>query len=463
MRTLKVSLLVAVILACFALVMANSVPNVPSNTWQATDSGSAARTGAAAVLLMDGRVLITGGTAGGAATASAEVYSAASGFSPVGSMLEAGSGHAAVVVQDGRVLVTGGDGGSGPSNSAEIYDPANDSWTPIGAMAAARSGHTATPLLDGSVLIAGGSGSSGLERYDVEGENFYNAGSLSQARSGHAADLLNDGRVIIVGGRDGENALATVEIYDPATNDVTSAASLATARSGHSATTALDGRVVVIGGKGADGDLASIEIFDGTDWTTSSSSLTTARSGHMAVLLGWNHAILVAGGVAGENALASAELYRPWSGAVVGTGNMTIARNGATAVSLEDEGLLQASGGSGDASAELYGFATVKSDQFEYGPGQTAHITGTGWVPGETVQLHLTEVPKTHDDHNYTAVADANGNISASTYTFELHDIGRKFFMTATGSQSQAQALFKDAPSADIDQCRNGSAASAAN
>ena len=39
-----------------------------------------------------------------------------------GPMLEARSGAASVLVQDGRILITGGDNGSGPVASAELFD-----------------------------------------------------------------------------------------------------------------------------------------------------------------------------------------------------------------------------------------------------------------------------------------------------------------------------------------------------
>ncbi|MGH6691241.1 MAG: prealbumin-like fold domain-containing protein, partial [Gammaproteobacteria bacterium] len=60
-----------------------------------------------------------------------------------------------------------------------------------------------------------------------------------------------------------------------------------------------------------------------------------------------------------------------------------------------------------------------------------------------------------------SAIADGNGNISApGFYTVEDHDKGIRFFLTATGATSGhvARATFTDAPSADLDQCRNGTA-----
>src|SRR5205823_1734989 len=70
-----------------------------------------------------------------------------------------------------------------------------------------------------------------------------------------------------------------------------------------------------------------------------------------------------------------------------------------------NDGLMLLAGGSasgdgknGTAAAELYGFATVTTDQADYHPGTTVTITGSGWVPGETVSLTLLESPL-HDTH----------------------------------------------------------------
>src|SRR5262245_13882571 len=37
--------------------------------------------------------------------------------------------------------------------------------------------------------------------------------------------------------------------------------------------------------------------------------------------------------------------------------------------------------------------ATVITDKQDYYPGEVLHISGTGWLPGETVKLFITETP----------------------------------------------------------------------
>src|SRR5436190_14762908 len=52
---------IAAVLVSFSLLGRATAPQVPANTWAATSDMSVARAGASAVLLYDGRVLVTGG------------------------------------------------------------------------------------------------------------------------------------------------------------------------------------------------------------------------------------------------------------------------------------------------------------------------------------------------------------------------------------------------------------------
>src|SRR5439155_22489482 len=108
-------------------------------------------------------------------------------------------------------------------------------------------------------------------------------------------------------------------------------------------------------------------------------------------------------------------------------------RHGAAAGARAQDGLLLVAGGSGLASAELYGFATVKTDMPDYAPAETVIVTGAGWQPGESVSLLLQEVPKTHDDRTLTAIADEAGNILNTEFQSEDHDVGVRFYLIASG------------------------------
>jgi hypothetical protein len=64
-------------------------------------------------------------------------------------------GHTATLLVDGRVLISGGANASNAFLAvAEVFDPASGAFAPSGELT--RVGHTATLLLDSRVLIAGG-------------------------------------------------------------------------------------------------------------------------------------------------------------------------------------------------------------------------------------------------------------------------------------------------------------------
>ena len=104
--------------------------------------------------------------------------------------------------------------------------------------------------------------------------------------------------------------------------------------------------------------------------------------------------------------------------------------------------------------------ATVATNKSDYSPGQYVIVTGSHWLPGETVKLTFTETPLIHPAEDLFATADGAGNISNNEYLIALHDIGQSFTLVATGQTSgkTATAAFTDGPpnpSADIDQFYN--------
>ncbi len=475
-RTQAVSLSLFLALISLALLVKAAVLQVPTGTWAPGGAMAQPRADSSAVLLQDGRVLITGGDGASGPLATAEFFNTDGSVSPAVPMNVARSGHISVVLQDGRVLVGGGTvAGGGATNAAEIYDPIANTWTSLaGGMMEARSGATEALLQDGRVAVAGGQNgsvvSSTIEIFDPLAGNFSFAGTLSSPRTQHAMGMLGDGRVMIIGGSNGTTAVASSDIYDPATRSIAPGPSLATPRSGHSATTLLDGRVLVAGGNhtviNADGtstptDLASAEIFDLSTGTFSAvaSALATARQGHLAFLLPHNNNVLIVGGTSAGTAVASSEIFTPWQGTFSATSSLTTARSSAAGSPMQQDGLLLVAGGKDAAtppnalaSTELYGFATVKTDKADYAPGTTVTITGSGWKPGETVTLSLVEVPPIDTHGPYYATADANGNILNTDFVTNAYDVNIRFYLTALGQTSgfQARTAFSDASTLSI-------------
>ena len=479
------SVLATVSLLCGGfIVLHSSLPPASINAWLSAGNLSAPRAGAATVLLQDGRLLVTGGNGASGALATTDIFDTSGNFSAGPPMHFARMNHTATLLQDGRVLVAGGTDASGrASQTAELFDPAASSWSSAGPLMVGRSGATATLLPSGQVLIAGGTANgaalASLELFDPNLNTFtLVTGTLSSPRENHAAALLPDGRVLILGGWDGTtsapvppattgnaNILASSDVFDPTTGTVTPGPAMTTPRMNFTATTQLDGSVAAIGGTDGQNDLASIEVLSPAAgaFALSGAQLTTAREGHLAFLLPHNGNILVVGGTAGGAATASAELYTPWTGATSVTGAMASARSGASGSPLFEtvqgnpvgiDGMLIVAGGQDAstppntlASAEVYGFATIKTDQADYPPGTPVTITGSGWQPGETVQMSLVEVPDLDGDSpiSLTATADASGNISNSSFATNIDDLNVHFTLTAVGSASQAQTTFTDA------------------
>ena len=134
--------------------------NPETGTFQSVHPMSTPRAGHAAVLLLDGRVLVCGGWTGKGLTASAEIYDPATGqWVLAGKMNDARESLMAVPLQDGRVLVTGGSGGKDNPASAEVFDPATSTFSDVGPMK--NNHYLAIALTDGRVLLTGGESESG--------------------------------------------------------------------------------------------------------------------------------------------------------------------------------------------------------------------------------------------------------------------------------------------------------------
>jgi hypothetical protein len=208
-----------------------------TGTWATTGELSSARTGHRAVLLDDGRVLVTGGllpTGVGRAEplAYCEVFDPATGvWTTTGSLGTARAGHQAVLLPDHRVLVTGGDpvvaadGTLDPDSlaTAELYDPVAGTWGPAQPMpGGGRAGHRALVLRSGEVLVTGGTGAPertagfrSVISYDPGAGTWRVLGGLLLGRTAHAVVELPDDRVLVAAGAAGTDSTGTGEVLIP--------------------------------------------------------------------------------------------------------------------------------------------------------------------------------------------------------------------------------------------------------
>src|SRR5438132_211723 len=116
--------------------------------WVTTGSPVVGGYDQAATLLRTGDVLVAGQFT---VTNNAELYHPSTGmFTLTGPMERARLGGRAVLLRNGRVLVTGGyDDNGDPVSSANLYDASLAQWIATGRMHAARNGHVALLLPDG--------------------------------------------------------------------------------------------------------------------------------------------------------------------------------------------------------------------------------------------------------------------------------------------------------------------------
>ncbi|MDA1193802.1 MAG: Ig-like domain-containing protein [Planctomycetota bacterium] len=266
-------------------------------------------------------------------------------------------GHRATLLVDGRVLITGGFtiGGS-TTDSAEVYVESLQRFTELAnPMVQDRASHSATRLADGRVLLAGGwyEGSPGLnavrssaEVFDPATNEFSAVGSMGKQRTDHAAALLPDGRVLITGGSRPAGGsffedLDDAELFDPVTNTFAPlVARMTHTRSAHGLVAGPPGTFILAGGSDVDFTHGRFQVS-----TLSFANLGPTLGGDRG-RFGPATAAFDSGGVviAGGDNVGTVVFVRA-DGFVLNTGSaMTVGRSYATAVRIRPDQILVAGG-----------------------------------------------------------------------------------------------------------------------
>ena len=344
-------------------------PLPPVGAWTEAPGLATIRGTTTAVVLENGRVLVSGGGVGAIALPASELFDpAAATWTQTGDMTQARRGHQAVVLEDGRVLVVGGIFEGTPVAAAELYDPRTGRWSPTGSTSVPRLGHSLTRLADGRVLAAGGTAldapaaggaqvnpGASAELFDPRTGQWTATEPMESPRFEHTATLLPDGKVLIVGGQGpvqgGIGALATTELYDPAANAFVHSNDLGEARANHTAALLGDGSVLVTGGAGgpaSDVSVATAELFDPRQGSWSRvAPMAESRTGHTATVLA-DGKVLVAGGESvsrgQRRSLTSAEVYDPAERTWRSAGQMSCPRSEQAAVRVGDGSVLVVAG-----------------------------------------------------------------------------------------------------------------------
>jgi hypothetical protein len=183
-------------------------------TFTATSNMVAERSYHTATMLPNGLVLIAGGeyfTGGLGATATgttagAELYDPEAGtFSATGSMTVPREFHTATMLLDGKVLIAGGTNEFVVFASAELYEPEAGTFSATGSMVARREYHTATLLPDGNVLIVGSNWSAELYGASAAG------GAADAGGSATTGGATSTGGVPAAGGATGTSAMTLAQ------------------------------------------------------------------------------------------------------------------------------------------------------------------------------------------------------------------------------------------------------------
>lgn len=75
---------------------------------------------------------------------------------------------------------------------------------------------------------------------------------------------------------------------------------------------------------------------------------------------------------------------------------------------------------------------SISTDKDDYQPGDTVHFTGSGWQPGDVLDIVLTDEPLTHDPHTWSVVVGEDGMFHDSTYVVDDGDLDVTFTLVAT-------------------------------
>lgn len=262
-----------------------------------------------------------------------------------------GVGMAAVALLDGSVLLSGGCSASDLSKGTARAWLCRDGWvSPLSAhMTCIRWGHTATRLKDGRVLITGlarqnDTDAQTAELYDPVTHTFTATGPMTQCRGHHAATLLRDGRVLITGGLDQRaNPTATAEFFHPATGTFVAAQhNMLQARAHHTATAVAGGCVLIVSD-------TSAELFtDANDSFVATAAPGIRRLRHAATALADGRVLVAAGYEPGWVGQPYEEIWsvnNTWQRvSTTGTASADGARFGSTATLLPDGRVLLVGG-----------------------------------------------------------------------------------------------------------------------
>jgi N-acetylneuraminic acid mutarotase len=271
---------------------------------------------------------------------------------------------------DGRVLAISGATASGTlTSTAEIYDPGTGQWTQAGTLNDARVAFGQPSVLpDGDVLVAGGTNVNVVdyataELYNPATNRWTFTGSLNTSRRYDVQVELANGEVLVATGSHGPPTctryLSSAELYDPATGQWTYTGSTLVPRESATAIRLADGRVLLAGGYNGGGsactdtDPVDTEIYDpATGQWSFAGNLPHGWLGGVMVLLPDHRVLMVDGWQHGSGNFAEAVIFNPATNRWSEAARPIFPRSGAAATLLPDRNVLVSQGG--QSRSEIY-------------------------------------------------------------------------------------------------------------
>ncbi|MGB5015466.1 MAG: kelch repeat-containing protein, partial [Pyrinomonadaceae bacterium] len=204
----------------------NEAYNPATDTWKKRAPMPTAReTRATNNAVVDGKLYVIGGNAGGHCSDRNEMYDPAKDIWSAKAQMPTPRCHLAVVAHNGLIFAIGGTNTSGSIkySALEIYDPVQDVWTIAPPMPTGRQDLGAVAIDDVIYAVGGGNPAFSLdgeldtlEAYDPLTMTWSTRSPMVSRRIGFSAGVLN-GMLVVVGGSS-ENAIETAEAYDPMNN-----------------------------------------------------------------------------------------------------------------------------------------------------------------------------------------------------------------------------------------------------
>ncbi len=137
-------------------------------------------------------------------------------------MLTPRSRHGAVVLMSGKVLVTGNADFFGCGPPTEIYDPDTGSWSEVGETLDRRLNPSLTLMADGTVLLPDGgcgptsiSGTINAELFDPATGTWSRLPLMHDFHTSHTATLLNNKLVLVAGNNYELDSRDIAELFHP--------------------------------------------------------------------------------------------------------------------------------------------------------------------------------------------------------------------------------------------------------